>query len=265
MQVNGYAAVGLVGPQSSSKLYVNESRTATETFFRLVTSAHSYATGGSNDHEFWGPPNRVADAVTFVCPHMPKDQEHQLAVSAAALAWQRGLEQPVRPRNDLGRRSSPAQDMVHWRRGGLRVDPWLGMAAQQANAYRTEETCTQYNSLKIARALFQWTGSSSFADYHELALLNGIIGMGPLRSRRLGRACAPHAARRTCSLLRAATRACAAVSFILQLYGHLQPVQPSLSAAVGGGAHAALASMRMAGVRTSPAARAVRRHAAHAG
>ena len=50
--------------------------------------------------------------------------------------------------------------------------------AQQDNAYTTEETCTQYNNLKIARALFQWTGSSAFADYYELALLNGIIGGG---------------------------------------------------------------------------------------
>ena len=41
-------------------------RAATETFFRLVTSAHSYVTGGSNDREFWGPPNTIADAVTNV-------------------------------------------------------------------------------------------------------------------------------------------------------------------------------------------------------
>ena len=47
---------------------------------------------------------------------------------------------------------------------------------QQEHATETEETCTQYNMLKIARYLFRWTGAPVFADYYERALLNGLIG-----------------------------------------------------------------------------------------
>ena len=43
-------------------------RSAVEAFFSIVTSAHSYVTGGSNDHEYWGPANTMADAVTSVRP-----------------------------------------------------------------------------------------------------------------------------------------------------------------------------------------------------
>ena len=41
---------------------------------------------------------------------------------------------------------------------------------------RTEESCTQYNSLKVARHLFTWTADAKLADYYERALLNGIAG-----------------------------------------------------------------------------------------
>ena len=47
---------------------------------------------------------------------------------------------------------------------------------QQQHALETEETCTQYNMLKIARYLFQWTGNVSYADYYERAILNGLLG-----------------------------------------------------------------------------------------
>ncbi|KAK9804537.1 hypothetical protein WJX73_005941 [Symbiochloris irregularis] len=40
----------------------------------------------------------------------------------------------------------------------------------------TQETCTTYNVLKIARYLFRWTGAASLTDFYERALLNGIIG-----------------------------------------------------------------------------------------
>ncbi|XP_065196675.1 uncharacterized protein LOC135828155 [Sycon ciliatum] len=41
----------------------------------------------------------------------------------------------------------------------------------------TEETCTTYNILKVARHLFKWTGSAALADFYERALLNGIMGV----------------------------------------------------------------------------------------
>jgi len=41
---------------------------------------------------------------------------------------------------------------------------------------QTEESCTQYNVLKIARHMFQWDADPSYADFYEQAILNGIIG-----------------------------------------------------------------------------------------
>eukprot|EP00050_Salpingoeca_kvevrii_P017944 m.69452 g.69452 ORF g.69452 m.69452 type:complete len:836 (-) comp7818_c0_seq2:170-2677(-) len=41
---------------------------------------------------------------------------------------------------------------------------------------QTEESCTQYNMLKLARHLFLWSSDSVYADYTERALLNGIMG-----------------------------------------------------------------------------------------
>jgi hypothetical protein len=78
----------------------------TANFFNIVTSTRSFATGGSNDHEYWG------------APHMLGDQMDS----------------------------------------------------------STEESCTQYNILKVARHLYQWSGSSTYADFYERALFNGLIG-----------------------------------------------------------------------------------------
>ena len=47
---------------------------------------------------------------------------------------------------------------------------------QQGDATETEETCTQYNMLKIARYLFRWTGNVTYADYYERAITNGLVG-----------------------------------------------------------------------------------------
>ena len=41
---------------------------------------------------------------------------------------------------------------------------------------QTEESCTQYNALKIARSSFQASGDPKLADFYELAIWNGIIG-----------------------------------------------------------------------------------------
>ncbi|KXZ56392.1 hypothetical protein GPECTOR_1g348 [Gonium pectorale] len=48
------------------------------------------------------------------------------------------------------------------------------------NSLKTHETCTQYNILKIARSLFQWTGDVLYADHYERALLNGMLGTARL-------------------------------------------------------------------------------------
>lgn len=40
----------------------------------------------------------------------------------------------------------------------------------------TEESCTTYNALKIARHLYSWGAEAKMADYIERTLLNGILG-----------------------------------------------------------------------------------------
>ena len=41
---------------------------------------------------------------------------------------------------------------------------------------QTEESCTQYNILKVARSIFQWSADAKIADFYERAILNGIVG-----------------------------------------------------------------------------------------
>eukprot|EP01046_Picozoa_sp_COSAG06_P019946 COSAG06_NODE_1440_length_9457_cov_4.634751_5_plen_141_part_00 len=41
---------------------------------------------------------------------------------------------------------------------------------------QTEESCTQYNVLKVARRSFLTSAEASKADFYERAILNGIIG-----------------------------------------------------------------------------------------
>lgn len=48
---------------------------------------------------------------------------------------------------------------------------------QDGAGRNTEETCTTYNMMKIARYLFQWTGNARYADYYERAVLNGMLGV----------------------------------------------------------------------------------------
>ena len=48
---------------------------------------------------------------------------------------------------------------------------------QSDAAANTQESCTQYNILKIARSLFRWTGDAAYADFYERAILNGVLGV----------------------------------------------------------------------------------------
>ncbi len=43
-----------------------QARAAVSYFFDALTANHSFATGGSNDHEYWGPPMAMADQVAVV-------------------------------------------------------------------------------------------------------------------------------------------------------------------------------------------------------
>lgn len=82
--------------------------TIVSNFFSFLNGSHSFATGGSNDHQFWGSPNQMGDQLDAV----------------------------------------------------------------------TEESCTQYNVLKLARHVFTWTGGADtrWTDFYERALFNGLVG-----------------------------------------------------------------------------------------
>lgn len=43
-------------------------------------------------------------------------------------------------------------------------------------APNTQECCTVYNMLKVARYLFRWTADPAYADYYERNILNGVLG-----------------------------------------------------------------------------------------
>ena len=60
VQVNSFAAHFETDRNSSSYAAVNS-------FFNTLTARHSFSTGGSNDHECWGPPLTMADAIEKVC------------------------------------------------------------------------------------------------------------------------------------------------------------------------------------------------------
>jgi DUF1680 family protein len=77
-----------------------------DTFFSVLTTNHSYATGGSNSGECWQEPRDLGAFLT--------DQ--------------------------------------------------------------TEESCTQYNVLKIARSAFMVSADAKYADFYETAIWNGIVG-----------------------------------------------------------------------------------------
>ncbi len=68
-QVNGFAA-------RFEKAGHELSYAAVTNFFSIVTRAHSFATGGNNDHEYWGPPRQLADSIVLVSS-IPVTSRHQ--------------------------------------------------------------------------------------------------------------------------------------------------------------------------------------------
>ena len=61
----------------------------------------------------------------------------------------------------------------HWGPSNSLADP---LEREDAGG-NTQESCTTYNILKIARSLFLWTGFPEFVDFYERGLLNGVVGV----------------------------------------------------------------------------------------
>lgn len=65
----------------------------------------------------------------------------------------------------------------NWHEAWHEADTLGDVAKYHEHGADSQESCTQYNILKIARYLFTWTGHAGFADFYERALLNGVIGI----------------------------------------------------------------------------------------
>ena len=83
VQVSSFAAHFETDRNSSSYAAVNS-------FFNALTARHSFSTGGSNDHEYWGPPLTMADAIEKVCLYSSFS-----TLLPAVLPDTVGLEQPA--------------------------------------------------------------------------------------------------------------------------------------------------------------------------
>lgn len=61
----------------------------------------------------------------------------------------------------------------HWGPADATADQLLG-----SNGAATEESCTQYNVLKLARRMWRWDplAQADLMDFYELAFFNGIVG-----------------------------------------------------------------------------------------
>jgi len=65
-----------------------------------------------------------------------------------------------------------------WATGGSNSGEYWGTPQRMGSQLNsnTEESCTQYNILKMARHLFLWTANSTLFDFYERAIMNGILG-----------------------------------------------------------------------------------------
>lgn len=70
------------------------------------------------------------------------------------------------------------QDGHSWATGGSSSGEMWDFAFKMGDGLgaRTEESCTTYNVLKVARALNAFTANSTHFDFYERALFNGLIG-----------------------------------------------------------------------------------------
>ncbi|KAH7543577.1 hypothetical protein FEM48_Zijuj02G0198600 [Ziziphus jujuba var. spinosa] len=63
--------------------------------------------------------------------------------------------------------------------GGTSVSEFWSDPKRLATTLQTEneESCTTYNMLKVSRNLFRWTKETTYADYYERALTNGVLSI----------------------------------------------------------------------------------------
>ena len=76
MQVNGFAAGHEVLEGSQFTQESEERLQATKNFFDIVLAAHTYATGGNNNGEWWQAPHSLASTLAPVSPLHSKPEHH---------------------------------------------------------------------------------------------------------------------------------------------------------------------------------------------
>jgi DUF1680 family protein len=65
----------------------------------------------------------------------------------------------------------------HWRYPDQLGTAVATSPGHDSPGYHTEESCTQYNALKMVRHLFRWNPSAALADDYEAKVNNGVIGI----------------------------------------------------------------------------------------
>ena len=192
LQVNGFAA-------GYSTTGDKDRQSAVSNFFDIITGSHSYATGGNNDGEYWQQPYQLGSTIAgvhnslfylirrFLCfREVNSDFLSTLYLHAFQVESPQGLGKASSLLNNAKPDQGLCEDMhITIIPGDLHRDTWsfnilqylTSIAVQDGAGRNTEETCTTYNMMKIARYLFQWTGNARYADYYERAILNGMLGV----------------------------------------------------------------------------------------
>ena len=172
----------------------------------LTHSTVAPATGGSNVAEHWQFPNQLGDAIMTSGPvnasTVPLDKScHAGALTsgndllksnmtqAAATVWCNSNAKcsgfTARTAEGCGGATVGVLE-VYFKTGGTGSNTdstwsnWkkpTGKAAVNSNGFHTEESCTQYNALKVVRHMFQWDPTAALADDYERKLLNGVLGI----------------------------------------------------------------------------------------
>ena len=108
-------------------------------FHSILSEHYSYATGGSNVNEHWSSPDQLGDAVatSFNADEEPQNS-NGFHVRQERLAFS----------------CSPAPSLTSCLLRGCSPAPSLTGCPPASR--QTEETCTQYNTLKVLRHLFRW-------------------------------------------------------------------------------------------------------------
>lgn len=161
---------------------------------------YAYAgTGGSSENEHW-PTAPASTGASLETLFVPEGLEDVGEANCAQLALRGECEgsAPYMLSHCAASCAARRRELLHakmhedhhhgffhsQRRGtGLRVDGRGGVDATDSPGFHTQESCTQYNVLKVALELFTRSPDAALADAYERKQINGVIGVAhPVRA-----------------------------------------------------------------------------------